>query len=315
MLFLLTCGIGVAAGPDYFPLYPGSRWVYRCSGVTCPQDLPAVEVLRSAEASGRSYTVVRWFYGREAWLRTDDAGVLWHYEPATRQEGLWHAFQTAEAQAYATTIDLCNPTARVGSRAFRYQGPVGAFDNALRITYPPSGCADAGLTDEIFVPNLGLVRRSETTIGGPRIFELAYARIGNATEHGGAQAAFALSLDQPLYTVDRGVPQMTARLTLRNTTPQPLVLRFGSGQTHDLAIKNDQGATVLRWSDGQMFTQALQDLTVAPGTEKNFVVLLALADKSGAALPQGRYVAEAWLTTTGVRAYSASAGFEIRRVF
>jgi len=314
-LLLLACGTAAAAGPDYLPLYPGSRWVYRCSGTTCPQDVPPLEALRSAEAGGRIYSVVRWFSRQEAWLRVDDAGALWHYDPQTRQERRWYAFQTAEGQGYETSIDPCSPAARVSSRAFRYQGPLGSFDNALQIAYPPGGCADAGLTEEIFAPGIGLLRRTETTIAGPRAFELAYALIGNATEHGGSQVAFVLSLDQSLYTASGGVPQMSARLTLRNSAAEPLVLRFASGQIYDLAIKNERGDTLLRWSDGKGFTQALQDITVAPGAEKNSVILLPLAGKTGAPLPPGRYTAEAWLTTTGQPAYAASAGFTIRHAF
>ena len=313
-LLLLACGTAAAAGPDYLPLYPGSRWVYRCSGTTCPQDVPPLEALRSAEAGGRIYSVVRWFSRQEAWLRVDDAGALWHYDPQTRQERRWYAFQTAEGQGYETSIDPCSPAARVSSRAFRYQGPLGSFDNALQIAYPPGGCADAGLTEEIFAPNIGLLRRSETTIGGPRTFELVYARIGNATEYAGAQAAFALALDRIVYATNQ-ISQMTARLTLRNTTSEPLVLHFSSGQIYDLAIRNERSDTLLRWSEDKGFTQALQDITVAPGTEKNFVILMPLSGRGGAPLPQGSYSAEAWLTTMGQRAYSASAGFEIRPEF
>ena len=96
-------------------------------------------------------------------------------------ETRWYAFGAAEGESYETSIDPCSRRATVESRTHRYEGPAGVFPWALRIVYPPGVCMDAGLTEEIFFPWTGLLRRTETTIAGPRTYDLIYARTGGVT--------------------------------------------------------------------------------------------------------------------------------------
>ena len=178
------------------------------------------------------------------------------------------------------------------------------------------------IRDRYFLPYVGLVRRTMTTIAGPVSYDLIYARMGGVTYVAEREVSFQLSLDRAVYYADfmppvdprRSVPQMTARLTLRNTHPEPLPLTFPSGQSYDLVLKTEDGKEVYRWSEGKAFTQALRRETLALG-ERNYVIVVPLADKAGKTLPEGRYLAEAWLTTMGPRLYSATLGFELRYVY
>jgi hypothetical protein len=310
-----------AAGPDYFPLQPGNQWVYRCTGL-CPEPAAVVGVTRTDYFAGRWYALVEGFAGRQSWLRQDETGTLWALDSATGLESRWYSFGSAERESYETSVDPCSRVATIASRTHRYQGPAGVFPETLRIGYPPGSCADAGLTEEVFLGWTGLLRRAETTIAGPRTYDLIYARTGGVTVISQPELQFALSLDMSVYTanlmppVDQNlsIPRMTARLSLRNTTDQPVTLSFSSGQRYDLELRDERGNVVYRWSDGRAFTMVMGEENFGPG-EKNYVVVVRLADKQGQPLAPGKYTAVGWITTSGQQPYKASAGFEIRHVY
>jgi len=50
-----------------------------------------------------------------------------------------------------------------------------------------------------------------------------------------------------------------------NPDDEPIDLQFSDGQESDLAIEDDHGTEVWRWSDGRMFAQMLQQKHLAPG--------------------------------------------------
>jgi hypothetical protein len=318
---VLFCACAFAANPDYFPLHPGNQWVYRCSGL-CGEPLLVAGVTRADYIAGRWYSVFQGFGGREAFLRQDDDGAVWALDRTTGRESRWYSFFTPVGQGYDTSIDPCTRRATIASRNNRYEGPAGVFPETLQIIYPPGACMDAGLTEEVFHRWTGLMRRTETSIGGPRTYDLIYARTAGVTVVSQAELHFSLTLDKPLYTVNlmppvdpvASIPRFTARLTLRNTTDKPVTLDFTSGQRYDLEIKDEKGAVVYRWSDGRAFTLALGRETVGPG-EKNYVVLERLVGKDGTPLPQGKYTAEAWITNSTPQGFRASVGFEVRHVF
>lgn len=313
LLSLVVLAAGLAAAQNYFPLEPGNQWIYR-SGT----EIATAEVVRAETFEGRSYALVRGFFG-DAWLRTNEDGALVAYDPSTRAEQLWTAFGAAEGAQFQSAAPPCEQPAQLVSKSAQYAGPIGEFPYALEIRYSPGRCADAGSERDLYLPWVGLVQRRATTIAGPRTWDLVYARLG-VTEISASQTSFQLSLDQAVYTANlmppvdprRAVPHMLARLTLRHIQQEPLRLTFPTGQRFDLVIRNEKGEVVFRWSDGKAFTQVLGTEMVLG--ERNWVIDVPLGT-GNTALPQGRYVAEGWLTAEGPRAWSASAGFEVRHVF
>jgi len=71
-----------------------------------------------------------------------------------------------------------------------------------------------------------------------------------------------MSLEATLDASVDGTVAFTFSVT--NTGDAPVDLQFRSGQVADVAVFDD-GEEVWRWSDGRMFTQALQSKTLDPG--------------------------------------------------
>ncbi|QHT46017.1 hypothetical protein M662_05760 [Bacillus sp. SB49] len=57
----------------------------------------------------------------------------------------------------------------------------------------------------------------------------------------------------------------TFEFSLKNTGEDPVILGFTSGQKYEVEVKNVSGETVYKYSDGQMFTQALTTEELAGG--------------------------------------------------
>lgn len=89
-------------------------------------------------------------------------------------------------------------------------------------------------------------------------------------------------------------------LTVQNAGTEPVALEFRSGLIADFAVYED-GAEVWRWSDGRLFTQAIEAETLAPG--ESFTDARTWEDAE-----PGEYAVEATLETTGA-SVEASAEF------
>jgi hypothetical protein len=79
-------------------------------------------------------------------------------------------------------------------------------------------------------------------------------------------------------------------ILLTNGSPDPLELRFPTGQDADVALTNAGGELVYRWSEGRSFTQAARTLTLQPAGGRR-IVLEGTLD-----LPPGVYTLTALLT-------------------
>jgi hypothetical protein len=291
------------ADPDYFPLAVGNSWVYKVTQGRLP-DVETIEVTGTMRFNGRDYYAVK-FFGRDAFLRMATDGTLYEYDSSAKKEKVWVAFGSDPGQAFTTEIDSCVKTGKIDSKAARYSGAIGNFTNALQVTFTQS-CADAGIQNQMFLPYVGLVQHV-VDIAGSRKYTLIYSRTG-VTEVSTPEIRFSLSLDSAIYPVDpKGpAPEMIARFTLRNTTPDPIMLQFPSGQSYDLKIRNEKGEVVYAWSADKIFAQMFRTETFNPG-ERNYVVRVPLPS-----LPTGKYVVDAYLTTATPGSYAASVGFNYR---
>ena len=191
-------------------------------------------------------------------------------------------------------------TGTVRSHAGKVSTAAGQFDNAAQILYR-GPCADAGVSQQFLVPDIGLVFHEETSFAGPREYELIYYRAGGRSESA-PEIGFTVALDSARYSPGA---VLGVRLTLRSTSAQSLVLEFPSGQSYDLKVTNEKGEVVYTWSAGRAFTMIYRTENFGPG-EKTYGLAAPLDN-----LPPGRYQVEAWLTTSPIM-YRGMASFEIR---
>jgi len=55
------------------------------------------------------------------------------------------------------------------------------------------------------------------------------------------------------------------KMTVANPFNEPVTLQFSSGKTYDFIIRDRDGQKVWQWSDGKVFTMALQQRELAAG--------------------------------------------------
>lgn len=285
--FLLTL-TAFAQDAEYWPLAPGNQWVYQS---TLGEPF-TVEVLRTETIAGQNYAIVRGFAGASDLPLRQQGSTLLVYDRASRQEKTYVDFSQPTGRNFASAVHPCNPTANIAERDAKEKLPLGDFSGMVAVRYNIAQCADAGLTQDLFLPYIGLMRRTETSITGPRHHDLVYARINGFIQVGVPESGFAVNASM----VSRG---WLVRMTLRHTGK----LDFPSSQVFDIRVKDEKGETVYFWSADKIFLAALQSLEV--NGEKNFATVIPGLNRAG------RYTIEAWLTTMGSQPFKASTEFVV----
>ncbi len=77
-------------------------------------------------------------------------------------------------------------------------------------------------------------------------------------------------------------------ITVVNPFDEPMTLQFTSGQTYDFIIRDSKDQNVWQWSDGKVFTQALQQRELAAG-ESYEVAARWTVPEGETSLPPGLY--------------------------
>ncbi len=320
---------GTKRAVPFFPLQVGNSWTYVMRGFAA-QGTVVVRVTANQKAGDRVYFLLEGYAGRSAWVRVTETGRVVEREKVPETEGiryegperLWYDFGGPPGGTWRSEIPLdCIGQAILGPGPPPNELPEGFGPHSVAVNYLPAICADAGLLQEVFVPGIGLVRRTMQTIGGPREMVLVEAVVGS-TIHPDRRFSVALSLDRPRYVAnlmppvdpERVVPVLRADLVIRNTTSEPLQITTPSGQQFDFEIRDEEGDIVYRWSDGRAFTQALTIIDLSPGV-KVFSVEVPLSWGDGAPLPPGRYTIHGWVATADPSLYRAQSAFDLDHVF
>ena len=119
-----------------------------------------------------------------------------------------------------------------------------------------------------------------------------------------ARQPLASSIDVAVArTKDARVGEVRFQLHVTNRADKNVELMFPSGQTHEFAVTDETGHEVWRWSEGRMFTQALQSKLLAgagtatytetwqPGTRTGrFTVVATLRSTSHTVLQTAEFV-------------------------
>ena len=93
-------------------------------------------------------------------------------------------------------------------------------------------------------------------------------------------------------------------LTVENVGSDAVSLSFRDGQRAEfVAERTDRNEAVWRWSDGRMFSMAVESEELAPGASTT-------CEATWTDPPSGDYVARAWLTAAETDA-EAQAAFDV----
>jgi hypothetical protein len=155
----------------------------------------------------------------------------------------------------------------------------------LELRYRTINCADAGVESEQYAENIGMLRRVEQSIAGPRQYDLIHAKVGGIVIDALPYARFSVSVDDRPASAS-----LMATLRLQTNSTLTLKLQFSSGQEYDLMLRASDGKVIWTWSADRSFIESLHELSVNGEWSKS--VALPRPDA-------GTYTLQAWLTTIG----------------
>jgi hypothetical protein len=171
--------------------------------------------------------------------------------------------------------------------------------DVLEIRYLAIGCADVGPVQEQYAENLGMLRRVQTSIAGPRTFDLISARVGKTTIDAAPTGRFSVSVG-----TTSGAGPVTATFRLQVNSSSPVTLSFTSGQEYDFALIDSTGKTLWRWSASRTFLQALHQRTVTD--EWSDTVEIPWPTVPGGGLQPGDYTVQATVTAGAATPFAAT---------
>jgi hypothetical protein len=280
LVFALASALPAA---EALPLDMGNYWIYRDERSGESFEIRVGQPLWLQ--NGRIYHQLRGYSSERVFARIDERGNLVVLNDETGTESLLTGFaENAETWWHAPNRE-CSQEGQTQERRVSYEGPGGRWRQAIDIRYRSANCADAGATAEIFAPNIGMLRRTVTTIAGPKTFDLVYAHIGNQIIETRDRARFSVSVDQP---VGKDELQVTLRVDLGFT---PFIkLFFPTSQTFDVALRNSSGGIVWSWSDGKVFATAMREQLIGNVWTETVIIPKPAGDLTD-------FTIEGWLTT------------------
>lgn len=303
-------GSAGSAAPAMIPLELGNRWIYETADGRYSFNM---SVGISEIHGGRVYSAVSGYgYGmmREKILvRQGEDGSLYTVDADSGEDILLTQFTHVPGAYFDTRLGNCEEQGQAAADRVPWHFGSESRAAAVSIHYRSFSCADHGLQSDLYVENLGLVRRTLNTFLGPLEFNLVYARVGKLLYRSGASSSLSLDLDRSHVARVPGEAQPPVRIKLRYAV-EPLSsgsLRFRSGQTYDVFLTDASGNEVWRWSDTEAFIQPIVEIPFAGFVE--FEAYLP-AHK----FPDGNYEIHGWLNTDSERQPTVGIPFLISSV-
>jgi hypothetical protein len=240
------------------------------------------------------------------WVRQSNEGVLYWLNEETGGDEILADFRPLSGAFYNTPISApCDQDAQAQERPVVFEAAGGVFPDAREVRYRVLDCADVGVENELYLDNIGLARRVNQTIAGPREFNLVSAKIGSFTLNAAPGADFRVTLSSAAVNRQRSADPVSVEVGLRLVIDRlnAVHLRYNTSQRYDVAVRNEHGETVFLWSASAIFLQVVSEEDVVDASYK---VPLTLD------LPDGNYQVEAWLTTDAPqRQFAAVAPFAV----
>lgn len=304
----------VLSNAQYFPLLPGTVWVYEVTGpgggdrfvTTAPMTLADAAEQKAVELSGYFPGTPRWARtlprGRVEEVGADGRVYLW-YELGASPGTSWVLHLAGSSDGTAGCYHGVRLT--LESRDVTLTVPAGTFQNVVLVRWE-SRCRDAGIAAEWFAPGVGLVQREEVTLTGTRLWRLREVRKGELSALFSAYGG-GLSLSRRQYVLN-----LMPVVDFRNLVPLSGVLALwyrpseAEAQARGVPGCLQLAAQILD-STGRVVVEApvadpgcaAPSPAAAPVRFISFTVPLLAR---GVPLPQGEYT---------VRVYSRSPGWEV----
>jgi hypothetical protein len=235
------------------------------------------------------------YTGARLLVRLDERGQLVYLDEERQVELPLTSFEPFEGGWWDSPQRTCADWGQTLVKRGVHEGPAGTFGNVLEIRYRTFDCADAGVQQEQYAENIGMVRRVNQSFAGPVTFDLVSARVGKLRLESVAGGQFKV-------TAEPAADQLAITMTLE--TPESVNLWFPSGQEYDLLIFDANGRGIWRWSIDKTFLQALHQTSLGP---------LWTVTVKAPRPPAGSYLVSAWLTTLGdVPLYAATAPLTLK---
>lgn len=179
-LFAMALGTCALYGADLFPLHEGNTWTYRDAGTG---QTFTVRVGQPVTKGGNVYYQLTGYSDSDLLVRVEPVyGALMFWDDARYQENLLTSFEQFEGGYWVAPFRPCPD--QVGQTQVKrgvHDGPAGPVADVVEIRSVGFGCADAGAVREQYAEHIGMLRRTLTSIAGPRTFDLISARVGSLT--------------------------------------------------------------------------------------------------------------------------------------
>ncbi len=299
-LFLALCTLAFpAAAADYLPLAAGNSWTYREARTgqqfTIRAGIPEMH-------HGNAYYPLSGYAKQRLTVRIDETQALVHWDEERERDIPVVLFTPFESGWWDAPYRECDQEAQTQEKPALHDGPAGPLVDVLDIGYRVFGCADVGVEREQFAANIGMVRRVESSIAGPRQFDLVSARIGKQTIEALPYGRFTVTV------MDSGAPHnLTALLRLEADTARELRLRFDSGQEFDVMVRDQDGYALWTWSATRSFIQAQHERTVVGEWTIPVEIPRSVIPANTTSI-----TVEAWLTTAPRPIFAAAAPVILR---
>lgn len=284
LAFLLSGAVvPLFAQPEYFPLRDGNIWTYRERGGSHTFQ---IQVGTPAVINSQVYYRLTGYVDQPVWARFGEDGALYYHDEDKEADVLLVAFQPASPGGwYEAPLRMCSQELQPQGTREELRSPSGYFPAVLSVRYRQWSCADAGIQEERFAPNIGMLQRTVESIRGPRTYDLVSADLGTTTLQADSGAGASVTLRE----IATGAREVTATLRLRVQGANPITLHYLSSQEFDMALRNSSGTVVWQLSAGQVYLPVIQEKTTLGQSWQATVPL--------ANLPPGRYELETWVAS------------------
>jgi hypothetical protein len=270
-----------AAGADFFPLQTGNTWKYRNAETGAEF---TVQVGLPVFMNNYVYYSIRGYADDRLLARVNVRSELVALNEETGIEQVVTSF-AGFGGWWDAPVRGCDQQGQTLDRREIHDGPTGPIGDVLPINFRILTCADIGVVSEQYAENIGMVRRVTTSIAGPRRFDLVYARVGKIAIDAAQHATFSVSVNPP------SASSVDIVWRLETNSPDPVKLRFSTGQEYDVRVRDENGNEIWRWSAGKFFTAAFHVQEIGVGWSTTVSI-----PRDRFPVP-GKYTVEAWLTT------------------